>query len=51
MNVIIYPDGNANAVALSHAETAGKYNLVLDMMFFNGFFKETHNFLGALEVA
>ena len=50
VNVIIDLYRNANAVALADAKATGKYNLIFDVIFFNGAFKQFYNLRGALQV-
>ena len=45
MNVIVYLNGYADAVALSDAEAAGKHYLIFHMMFLEGMLKQLHNCL------
>jgi hypothetical protein len=51
VNVIVYLHGNTDAVALSDTKAAGKHDLIVDMMFFYGFFKKLYNIGRALEMA
>jgi hypothetical protein len=48
VNVIVDLHRNADAVALADAKATGKYNLILDVIFFNGAFKQFYNLRGAL---
>jgi hypothetical protein len=50
VNVIIDLYRNADAVALADAKATGKYNLILDVIFFNRAFKQFYNLRGALQV-
>ena len=50
VNVIVYLDGNADAVALSNAKAAGKNDLILDMMLRYRLLKKLYNILRALEM-
>ena len=51
MDVIVYLNGNSDAVALSDTKATGKHDLVFDSMFLHGFLQKLHDILGALEVA
>jgi hypothetical protein len=51
VNIIIYLNGNADAVALSDAKATGKHDLIANMMFLHGALKKLYNILRALEVA
>ena len=51
MNIIVYLNGNSDAIALSDAKASGKHDLIVDMMFFNGFFEKLYYISRALEVA
>ena len=52
-NVYVVVDlyGNADAVALADAKAAGKYNLVLNTVLFDGVLKQLYDILRTLEVA
>ena len=50
VNIIVYLNGNADAVALSNTEATGKHYLIVDVMFFNGFLEKLYNILRALEM-
>lgn len=49
--IVVYLYGNANAVALANAKAAGKYNIVLKMMLFDGFLQKLHDLGGAFQMA
>ena len=51
MDVIVDLHSNADAVALADAKATGKYNLILDVIFFDRTFKQFYNICRPFEVA
>ena len=50
VNIIVYLNGNAYAIALSDAEASGKHDFVINVIFFNRLFKKLNDFCRALEM-
>ena len=51
MDVIVYLNGNAYAVALADAEVAGKHHVILYFIFLNSILQKLDDLLRTLEMA
>ena len=51
VNIIVHLYGNTDSIALSDAETAGKYHLVFQVMILHGFFKKRYYIGRAFQIA